>query len=61
MWRMWNDADRGKLKYFEKKLNATVHHRFHMDRPGIEPDFYVERPATIRLSHDTPLSSGVWV
>jgi hypothetical protein len=39
MEHWWNDTDRGKLKYWEKNLSQYhfVHHKTHMDRPGIEP------------------------
>jgi hypothetical protein len=35
----WNDTGRRKLKYSEKNLyqGHLVHHKFHMDWPGIEP------------------------
>jgi len=34
----WNDADRGKLKKWERNLSHChcVHHVSHMDSPGIE-------------------------
>jgi hypothetical protein len=34
----WNEIDRGKPKYLEKNLFQChfVHHKFHMDPPGIE-------------------------
>jgi hypothetical protein len=39
MVHRWNDIDRGKPKYSEKNLSQChfVHHKPHMDRPGIEP------------------------
>jgi hypothetical protein len=39
MEQRWNEIDRGKPKYSEKKLSQChfVHHKSHMDRPGIEP------------------------
>jgi hypothetical protein len=34
-----NELDKGKLKYAGKNLSQChfVHHKSHMDRPGIEP------------------------
>jgi len=39
MKRWWKDADRGKLKYWEKTLSQChfVCHKSHVDRPWIEP------------------------
>jgi hypothetical protein len=39
MEHRWNEIDRGKPKYSEKNLSQChlVHHKSHMDRPGIEP------------------------
>jgi hypothetical protein len=39
MERQWNETDRGKPKYSGKNLSQchVVHHKCHMDRPGIEP------------------------
>jgi len=37
--RWWNDTDRGKLKYWERKLSHChiACHKPHVDRPWIEP------------------------
>jgi hypothetical protein len=39
MEHWWNGIYRGKPKYSEKNLSQChfVHHKFHMNRPGIEP------------------------
>jgi len=39
MEHWWNDTYCRKLKYLEKSMAQlrNVHHKFHMDRPGIEP------------------------
>jgi len=39
MEHWWNDADRGKPKYWEKILPHchSVHHKSHGTRPGMEP------------------------
>jgi hypothetical protein len=39
MEQRWNELDRGKPKYSEQDLSQChfVHHKFHMDRPGIKP------------------------
>jgi hypothetical protein len=40
MEHRWNEIDRGKPKYLGgKNLSQChfVHHKFHMDSPGIEP------------------------
>jgi hypothetical protein len=39
MEHWWNKIDRGKLKYSEKNLSQCrfVHHKSHLERPGIEP------------------------
>ena len=36
---VWNNANRKNLKYLEKDLSQGpfVHHKSHMDWPGIEP------------------------
>jgi hypothetical protein len=36
----WNDTERGKPKYTEKNLSQChfIHHKFHVDWPGIELD-----------------------
>jgi hypothetical protein len=38
--RRWNDTDRGKSKNSEKDLSQYhfVHHKFHMDWHGREPE-----------------------
>jgi hypothetical protein len=38
MEHRWNEIDRGKPKYSGKNLSQYhfVHHKYHMDRPGIE-------------------------
>jgi hypothetical protein len=55
----WNEIDREKPKYSRKNLSQCqfVHHKSHMDWPGIEPSLRGERPATNRLSHGTALCS----
>jgi hypothetical protein len=57
MEHRWNETDRGKPKYSGKNMSQChfVHHKSHMDRPGIEPGG--ERPGTNRLSHGTALFS----
>jgi hypothetical protein len=39
MEHWWDDSDRGNPKYWEKNLSQCqfVHHKFHVDCPGIEP------------------------
>jgi hypothetical protein len=39
MEHRWNEVDRGKPKYSEQNLSQRhfVHHKSHMDLPGIEP------------------------
>jgi hypothetical protein len=39
MEHRWNEIDRGKPKYSGKNLSQChfVHHKSHMDSPGIEP------------------------
>jgi hypothetical protein len=39
MEHWWNDMYCRKLKYLEKNMAQlhNVYHKFHMDRPGIEP------------------------
>jgi hypothetical protein len=39
MEHRWNEIDRGKLKNSGKNLSQYhfVHHKSHMDCPGIEP------------------------
>jgi hypothetical protein len=38
MQNWWHEIDRGKPKYLVKKLSQChfVHHKSHVDRPGIE-------------------------
>jgi len=50
--------DRGKQKYSEKHLSQyhLVHHKSHVDWPGIEPGPHSDRPATNCLSHDMHLA-----
>jgi hypothetical protein len=38
--RRWNDIDRGKPNNSEKNMSQChfVHHKFHMDWPGREPE-----------------------
>ena len=35
----WNDTEGGRPKYLEKTLSQWqfIHHKLHMDWPGIEP------------------------
>jgi hypothetical protein len=39
MGHWWNDIDTGKLKYLQRNLSQChlLHHKYHMDWPGIEP------------------------
>jgi hypothetical protein len=39
MENWWKDADRGRPKHWEKNQSQCyyVHHKLHMDWPGIEP------------------------
>jgi hypothetical protein len=39
MEHRWNESDKGKPKYSEKHLSQChfVHHKSHMEQPGIEP------------------------
>ena len=48
----WNEVDTGKPKYAEKSLSQChfVHHKSHIDYPGIAPGLRGERPATNRLN-----------
>jgi hypothetical protein len=57
MEHRWNEIDRGKPKYSERSLSQCpfVHHKSHMDRPGIDPGLRGERPATNSLSHGTAI------
>jgi len=51
----WNDTDRGKQNWSEKKLShcSFVLHTSHMVRPGIEPSLCGERLATNHLNQGT--------
>jgi hypothetical protein len=53
--RRWND--RVKPKNSQRNLSQChfVHHKSHMDWPGVNPGLRCERPATNRLSHSTAL------
>jgi hypothetical protein len=44
----WNDNDSGKPKYLKKNLSHchSVHHKSHMDWPGIEPSLHSEKAVT---------------
>jgi hypothetical protein len=54
MEHQWNEIDRGKPKYWRKKLSQChfVHHKSHMN----DPDLRGGMPATNRLSHGTALA-----
>jgi hypothetical protein len=49
----WNDINRGKQKYWEIILLQChcVHHRYHIDCPGIET-----KPPAVRIRLLTPMS-----
>ena len=53
MEHWWNDTDRGKLQYSQQYLPLlhVVHHK--STDLASNPKFYVDKPATDCLSHDT--------
>ena len=53
----WNDTDRGKPKYWEGNLSKWhfIHHKCHIDWPGIEFGPWGESPTVNRLSHGKTL------
>jgi hypothetical protein len=55
----WNETDRRKPKYSGKNLSQChfVHHKSHMDSPGMEPGLRSGRPAANLLSHGTAHNS----
>jgi hypothetical protein len=46
MEHQWNEIDRIKPKYSGKNLYQCqfVHHKSHMDRPGIDPEPALSEP-----------------
>jgi hypothetical protein len=55
MEHRWNETDRGKQKYSGKILSQChfLHHKFHMDWPGIEHGPLRWEAGDYRLSHGT--------